>query len=163
MNMAREMGFYFLTLMLVIFCINSIIPNLSFEENNYKKAVKFITSTKISEREYENKYSQKKVEYTYVIVTTDKNEYYISKSNLNNWDSLFSTNLKGKKIEVLLRNTNDRTGNLNPANVIIDGKTIISKKEDVFHNYLIIILTIFSIMYSITLIRKRLEMNNTSS
>jgi hypothetical protein len=87
---------------------------------------------------------------------------YLSKSNLQNWDSLVSANLKGKKIEVFLRNTNDKTGNLNPAKLIIDSKTIISKKENVFYDYLIILLTIFCIFYSITFIKKRLELNNTS-
>ena len=162
MSIIREIGFYFLTLMAVVSCLTSIIPNLSLDEDNYEKQVKIIDSSSISKKEYENKYSKKNVEYTFVIITTDKYEYYLSKSNLQNWDSLVSANLKGKKIEVFLRNTNDKTGNLNPAKLIIDSKTIISIKENVFYDYLIILLTIFCIFYSITFIKKRLELNNTS-
>jgi hypothetical protein len=162
MKIIREMGFYFMTLMLVISCITSVLSNLSDEENNYERVIKIIDSTRISEREYENKYSERRVEYTFVIITTDKNEFYLSKSNLGNWDSLTSENLKGKKVEVLLRNTNDRTGNLNPTKVNIGGKTIISKKQNLKYNYIIIGMTILCIFYSIWLIRKRL-IDNTCS
>jgi hypothetical protein len=163
MNVIREMGFYFLTLMLVVVSITSVIPNLSTEEKKYDKELKIIDSIRVSEREYENKYSQKRIEYTLVITTTDKNEFYLSKSNLENWDSLTSVNLKGKKIEVLLRNTDNRTGNLNPMSVIIDGKTIMSQKENVKDNYIIVGLTILCVLYSSWLARKRLNSNNTSS
>jgi hypothetical protein len=149
--------------MAVISCINSIISNLSVDEDNYEKQVKIIDSSSVTKKEYENKYSKKNIEYTFVIITTDQYEYYLSKSELHNWDSLINSNLKGKKIEVYLRNTNDKSGNLNPAKLIIDGKTIISIKEKIFSGYLMIILTIFCIFYSIRLIKKRLELNNTSS
>jgi len=163
MNIIREMGIYFLTLTLVVVCITSVIPNLSNQEKKYDKEVKIIEGIRISEREYKNKYSQKIIEYTLVIKTTDKNEFYLSKNNLENWDSLSSQNLNGKKIEVLLRKTNDRTGNLNPMSVIIDGKTIISQKENVKENYIIVGLTIVCFLYSSWLARKRLNINNTSS
>ena len=161
--MIREMGFYFLTLMLVVVCITSVIPNLSTEERKYDKEIKIIDSIRVSEREYENKYSQKRIEYTLVITTTDKNEFYLSKSNLENWDSLTSLNLKGKNIEVLLRNTDNRTGNLNPISVIIDGKTIMSQKENIKDNYIIVGLTILCVLYLSWLARKRLNSNKTSS
>ena len=157
------MGFYFLTLMLVISCITSILPNLSTEENRYEKNIKIIDSTRVTEREYKSKYWQKRIEYTFVIITTDKKEFYLSKSNLDNWDSLNSANLRGKKLEILLRNTNNRTGNLNPINVNIDGKTIMSQKENVKYDYIIIGLTILCVFHSSRLVRKRLNSNNTCS
>ena len=163
MSISREIGFYFLTLMAVVSCINSIIPNLSVIENNYEKQVKIIDSYSVSKKEYENKDSKKNIDNTFVIITTDKYEYYLSKSNLQNWDSLINANLKGKKIEVYLRNTNDKTGNLNPAKLIIDGKTIISIEGNIFYDYFAIVLTLFCVFYSISLIKKRLELNNTIS
>jgi hypothetical protein len=163
MNMSREMGFYFVTLMLVAVSITSVIPNLSTEARKYDKEIKVIDSVRVSEREYENKYLEKKIEHTLVITTTDKNEYYLSKGNLKNWDSVSRLNLKGKKIEVLLRKTDDHTGNLNPMNVIIEGKTILSQKENVKDNYIIVGLTILCILYSSWLAKKRLNSNDTKS
>ena len=74
---------------------------------------KIIDSTRIIEREYEDKYG-KNTEYTLAIVTTDGNEFYISKDNLVNWDSLNSVSSKGKKLKALLRNTSNRTENKIP-------------------------------------------------
>ena len=162
MNILREMGFHFVTLMLFISCITFIIPNISTEESKYYKEIKIIDSTRVSERQYEKKYSKKRIEYTLVIVTTDKKEFYLSKSNLDNWDSLMGQKLRGKLIEVLLRNTSDRTSNLNPNNVIIDGKTIISQKENIKGKYIIIGLTILCVLYSSWLIRKRLGIKNSN-
>lgn len=155
--MHREISFYFLTLMLSIFCICDVLPNLNSDEKFYEKVNKIIDSTRVIENRNEDKYGREKVEYTLVIVTTDRNEFYISKGDLSNWDSLNSVNMKGKRLEVLLRHTTDKTGNLNPNNVNIDGKTIVSIKENIKDRYIIIGLTISSFLYSFWLIKKRLK------
>jgi len=150
----REMTFYFLTLMLVISSITFVVPNLSYNLKNYDEINKIIDSTRVIERKYEDKYG-KQIEKTFAITATDGYEIYVSKSNLKNWDSLVNNNFKSKKLNVILRNSNN--GNLNPLQIKIDNKIVLSKNKSLFYNYLLLALTIFCLLYSFNLVKVRLK------
>lgn len=152
----REMTFYFVTLIMVISSITVIVPNLSSDSKNYDEINKIIYSTRIIERKYEDKYG-KQIEKTFAITATDGYEVYVSKSNLKNWDSLVNKNFKSRKLNVIFRNSSN--GNLNPLQIKIDNKIILSKSKSIFYNYLLLALTILCLLYSLYLARVRLRSN----
>ncbi|RZK11038.1 MAG: hypothetical protein EOO46_08270 [Flavobacterium sp.] len=150
----REMGFYFLTLMLTVSSITFVIPNISSNPQDYKTIKKIIKKTWINERPFEDK-TGKHIEKTFVIQATDDYEVYVSQTNVDNWDSLVEVDLCGKSFNALLRNSNN--GNLNPASLQIADKTILSFNRHLYLSYLILLMTLGCVCYSIYLISKRLN------
>lgn len=153
------MGFYFLTLILVVSSISVLIPNISSNPKDYRTIKKVIKKTWVNKRPYENK-TGKHIEETFVIKATDDYEVYVSKTNVGNWDSIVQIDFRGKSFDALLRNSNN--GNLNPASLHIGDKTIISFNRHLYLSYLILLMTLGCIFYSIYLIRQRLYENAAS-
>jgi hypothetical protein len=147
MSNYREYGFHFMTIVLVLGTFFFVIPNLSTDTKDYNSKTKIIESFRIDEKERTTKGFQKRIEYTLVLVMSDKTELEFSDSEYSKYFEKLSSNENiGKKIKYYSRNNGET---MNPGQVEIDGKVIYDLKERMESKYLLILLTIGFSTYSL--------------
>jgi hypothetical protein len=147
MSNYREYGFHFMTIVLVFGTIFFVIPNLSTDTKDYNSKTKIIESSRIDEEERTGKGFQKRVEYTLVLVMSDKTELKFSDSEYSKYfEELKSSKNFGEKIKYYSRNNGET---MNPSQVEIDGKIVYNLKERMNSKYLLILLTIGFLTYSL--------------
>lgn len=143
MSNYREYGMHFMTIFLVLGTSFFIIPNLSTNTKDYNSKTKIIESSRIDEEERIGK----GFEYTLVLVMSDKTELKFSDSEyLKYFEELKNNQNIGKSIKYYSRNNGET---MNPSQVEIDGKIIYDLKERMKSKYILILLTIGFLTYSL--------------
>ena len=156
MNNYRNIGLYFLNIMLLIVIPISVIPNLSDDLKNYKSKTKILQSTRIDEKEYIKNFT-KRVRKTFVLKMTDGTEVKLT-THKKCWKEIQSEKNLGKKVKYYL--AKHRSSGMNPIQLEIENKIIYDPSEIAKWNYIIILLTIALTIYSAIKIRNYFQYKN---
>jgi len=152
---SKEFGMHLLTVVLIFCSIGFIVPDLSSDISNYNKQQKILASTKIEEREYLNKYNQKRVDRTLVMEMSDATNWIVPNDYSKFWAEIQSKKNLNKEVTMYLSNS---LGHV-PVQLSIDRKLIYDVNQNLPVKYLLIFMTIGMTIYSINKLRIHFKKN----
>ncbi|PZR21175.1 MAG: hypothetical protein DI539_08750 [Flavobacterium psychrophilum] len=138
---SRTVSLVFFTLLLVIICFK-LVHDLFKDINDYNLKKGYLFSTRYKTEEYTIK-SKTKISYTLVLQLNDETEWYLHDYS-EYWKHLTNKENIGKPIKLWYSDNN-----VNPVQIEINDKTIYTIKEHNYITYIIILLTIGLIIYTV--------------
>lgn len=147
------MKLYIITIILILFSLFLVIPNLSTDLSNYKKDTDILLETSIKTDTLREKLFRKKIYRTLILEMVSHKKWLISNENyLKYWLEIQDSNNIGKTFTFYSKN--NKTRRHNPFRLEIENKVIYDSSKDKSIEYFILILTISTLYLSIRKYKK---------